>query len=242
MKEHTKENTTWDFQVYVSEKAEEAPKISVMADEREFSVLESGFSTRIESRKMEESAKEQEQTKTAPTESLRASLKSEAPVPVREVNEPSQDGVKVVPRPHSRDFQQQEARASPNFGVNIKDSEELIKEEAVKTTPRDSASQESRILAKASAKIADEPPPKAEVKPELRKVASTDEKNAQVTTSPPVQVVPVVKPPPLTVEIRESGNNNNNPSSLSTTEAEDTWTPPKGFRMKKSKKTFSTRY
>ncbi len=38
-----------------------------------------------------------------------------------------------------------------------------------------------------------------------------------------------------------NGNGNGN-ASQTTTEAEDAWTPPKNFKMKKSKKTFSTRY
>ena len=38
-----------------------------------------------------------------------------------------------------------------------------------------------------------------------------------------------------------NGNGNSNVSQT-TTETEDAWTPPKTFKMKKSKKTFSTRY
>jgi hypothetical protein len=268
LKEQTKakEDARENFQVCMKEEVVEAPKEEVKVPQREYSVPESRPSTRVDSRVVEEPAKKQEQTKAAPREYSRESLKAEVRIPARassrEVDVPAQEEVKEAPIQYSKEFQQPEARVSPS--VTLQEVEEPVKEE-VKATPRDSPRQEAKMPAKAIAKMVDEPP-REEVKPALSEVKELTEAILNRAPSFPKILSDEVKSPmrefqlaprvasmeevieqvshptkeevkSSTVEVRETLN-----AASTTTKAEEMWAPPKNFKMKKSKKTFSTRY
>jgi hypothetical protein len=310
LKEQTKEDSRENFQVCMKEEVVEAPKEEVKVPQREYSVPESRPSTRVDSKEVKEPAKEQEQTKAAPREYSRESLKAEAParassrevdVPAqeevkeapiqyskdfqqpreysgetlkaevgaparassREVDVSAQEGVKEAPVQYLKEFQQPETRVSPS--VSLQKVEEPVKEE-VKETPRNSPRQEAKMPAKVIARTVDEPP-REEVKPALseevnvlaeRKLTRTPSfpKTLSEEVRSPVrefqlapkvasmeEVIEQVSHPAKeevkssTVEVRGTLN-----AASTTTKEEDMWAPPKNFKLRKSKKTFSTRY
>lgn len=263
LKEQTKTDTRENSQVYIKEEAVEAPKEEVEVHRRQYSEPEPRISTRIDSREAEEPEKEQKQTNVAPKEHLKAEVGISARARSGAVEVPAQDEVKDAPRQYSREFRQPEAGVSP--GVSVQEVQEPVKEEK-KATPRDSPSQESRMLAKVKANTADEPP-REEVKPVLseevnllayrklnrtpsfRKIPSEEVKSPvkELQVAPRVasieEMIEEVSHPAKEevktsmIEVRESPSAAPNP-----TESEEMWASPKSFKMRKSKKTFSTRY
>jgi hypothetical protein len=258
--------TREDFPVYLKEDIVEPPKEEVKSPlQEEFSVPSPHFSPRIESPKVVEVPKQHKQSNGSLSNGFGRSS-NEVQASPREVDEPVQEGVKVAPRQYTQEYQQprvhlspkpsihqvevlakeevkvaprqyaqefQQSRLPPSPKPSIPEVEAPVKEE-VKVTPRYSPSptpsQKSGIFAKALSKLTDEPP-REQVKP-APSVVSIDEKFEKI-------LQPTKEVKPSTVEIKDTSNGN---GSQTTTEAEDMWTPPKAFKMKKGKKTFSTRY
>lgn len=194
---------------------------------------------------------------------MKAEVGAPARASSREVDVSAQEEVKEAPVQYLKEFQQPETRVSPS--VSLQKVEEPVKEE-VKETPRNSPRQEAKMPAKVIARTVDEPP-REEVKPALseevnvlaeRKLTRTPSfpKSLSEEVRSPVrefQLAPKVAsmeevieqvPHPTkeevkssTVEVRETVN-----AASTTTKAEDMWAPPKNFKLRKSKKTFSTRY
>jgi hypothetical protein len=230
VKEQAKQDTRENFEVYLKDKVPEAPKEEVKSPQvlqQEFSVPTSSFSPRIKSWEPERSPKNQEPKTATPRDASRDSLKLEVRASSREAEEPAEEGVKVGPRDYSQEFQQSRVPISPRS--SIQDIQAPVKEDDQEIF-KDFQTQKPEILAKANANIVDEPP-RQEVKPTPR-VVSIDEVFKEILQ--PAKEAKLSK-----IEIKEKETSN---GSQTTTEAEDTWTPPKSFKMKKSKKTFSTRY
>ncbi len=221
-KEQTKEDTKMNFQIYTDteENVVEAPKEVVKVPQRESPVPEARSSTNTDS---------------------------------REVEEPVKEDVKVAPRQYS--FQLPEARDSLKFSVQ---EVEVAAKEEVKANRRDSLSQETRLPSTVIAKMADKPPrekvkvltdrklnrttsypkiPRDEVKSPVKELQVTPRVTSieEIIEEVPHSENEEVKPP--TVETRETPN-----EAPTTTEEEDMWAPPQNFKMRKSKKRFSTRF
>jgi hypothetical protein len=207
----------------------EPPKEEVKAPpQKEFSAPSPHFSSRFESPKVAGSPKQHK----SPSEGLSndfEQLAMEVQASPRGLDEPVQEGVKVAPRQCSQDSQQ--SRVPMSLKPSTQEVEVPVKEEAKaapRYTPSPTPSQKSGIFAKALAKITDELP-RDQVKP-APSVVSSDEIFERI-------LQPTREAKPSTIEIKDTPN-----ASQTTTEAEDMWTPPKPFKMKKGKKTFSTRY
>jgi hypothetical protein len=227
--EQTTPDTREHFQVYMKEEIVEPPKEEVKAPlQKEFSPPSPHFSPRFESPKVAGSPKQPKSSSEGLSNGFGRPAKEVQASP-RELDEPVQEGVKVAPRQYSQEFQQSRVPMSPK--PSTQEVEVPVKGEAKATpryTPSPTPSQKSGILAKALAKITDEPP-RDQVKP-APSVVSIDEKFEKISQ-------PTKEVKPSTIEIKDTPN-----ASQTTTEAEDMWTPPKTFKMKKGKKTFSTRY
>jgi hypothetical protein len=226
--EQTKEEARDIAQVDVTEGTLQAPTEVIKVQQvprEEFLVPSSRFSPPIKFWELERSAKEEEPRTVLPQDLSTESSKLEVKRSYREVDESAQEGVKVGTRQYSQEFQST-IPISPR--ARIQDVQQPI-EEDLKATRGDPLAK-SQILAKAIVKKAEESP-REELKP-ARSVVSIDEIIKDIYQ-------PTKEVKPSTFEIKEKET----PSvSQSTTEAEETWAPPKNFKMKKSKKTFSTRY
>lgn len=172
----------------------------------------------------------------------------------RNVEEPPPTEVKVAPRQHSTDFQQQ-ARGPAR--INILEAAEPVTTEE-KANPRDSTSQEAKTIPTVIAKLVDGPPkedvkvlgdrklnrttsfpkiPKGEVNSPLKeshlapRVVSSEE---TIKEAPHLEKEEVKAP---TVEVKATLSD-----AMTTTEDEETVVLPQNFKMRKSKKRFSAKY
>ena len=238
-------NTRNGFSGFMQNEIEVAP--------RDFSVPSPRFtpSPRLESPKMAESPKQSKQMTETSTNGSRGSLKEEKKTETRGVDESMQEGVKVAPRPFSHQIHQSIVSISPRSST-LEVQPPAEEEPNRISTNSPPPTQKFRMLAnsKTTAQTSDsEQSTRDEIQraPSVISNLSIDEMLMDIPQPQPVKevrqsVVEVKGKEAKTTGISNGNGNGNGNASQTTTEAEDAWTPPKNFKMKKTKKTFSTRY
>jgi len=223
---------------------------------QEFSALSPRFPPQVSAPRPAPSPKLQ-----SPINGFGASLKEEARKRSRERDESAQEGVKVSPSPvmrnysPSKEFQQSRVPVNPR-GSNqkIDDSDEMKRISTNSPPPvstqNQSQTQKFRMLAKERG--SDSEREEGQRAPSVISNLSIDEMLMDIP-SPVMEVRNIKEGRGIVGEVKpvERSNTNGNGNgvvketpnaSTTTTEAEESWIPPKAFKMKKSKKTFSTRY
>jgi hypothetical protein len=231
---------------------------------QEFSALSPRFPPQVSAPRPVPSPKLQ-----SPINGFGASLKEEARRRSREREESTQEGVKVSPAPvtrnysPSKEFQQSRVPVNPrpNNQKLDDDKEEELKRNTTSSLPpavtqTHTQTQKFRMLAKERG--SDSEREEVQRAPSVISNLSIDEMLMDIP-SPIMQSQVIKEVRGVVGEVknveRHNGNGNSNGNgngngnvketpntSATTTEAEESWIPPKSFKMKKSKKTFSTRY
>jgi hypothetical protein len=225
------EDNRENFPIFMTDEITDMPKEEPKIAQREFLPTSSSFSPRLDSWQAAEPPKEPKQTDDRPTNGFGVTLAEKVGDKTDrsgEVVELPQEGVKVGPRESSQGLQQSKVPVSPR--ASVQKVEESVKEDGKTTT--NNMTQKSETPANVIAKIVDEKP-RYDAKPMPTPSVFTIDDLFKEISQPAKEVKP------STVEIKEKETPN---VSQTTTEAEDVWTPPKNFKIKKSKKTFSTRY
>jgi hypothetical protein len=212
---------------------------------RDFSAPSPRFTPRTESPKVVETSKQNVYKPSNPTNGSRGPPKEEVKPATRETNETTQEGVKVAPRPFSQQIHQSIIPISPRVSLQkLEDrSETEINRIATNSPP---PAQKFRILSNASTKTlsqtSDSEREEIHRAPSVISNLSIDEMLMDIPVSRDAKDGWGVAMEVKGVERKESVLGNGNGNGGQTPMEEDAWSPPKNFKMKKSKKTFSTRY
>jgi hypothetical protein len=177
------------------------------------------------------------------------------PFPSDQPEKPAQEKPKAATRQDSKEPERLEAPVPRNF-VSFEVKEPTT--DLSRTSSRDSSIQEIRALTKEALQRSAEELRKEDMKPvrsreEVKPLAERTPSRTPPTLYPQIHAV---KPQVVDIHLTPINSTERKieevvlpakeePKSnrvLVTTDSDDTWAPPKNIRMKKSKKTFSTRY
>jgi hypothetical protein len=255
------------FQVIVRDEVVNPQNLGLEVPQADESVLSHGSLGENDFTNSMETTKEQGWLSTAPIkkyprEPSDTGIHSQSRLNSPRAKQPEQEKQRLSPPHDLGELHQLSADVPPRI---ISQKVEFLGKEEVKVTPQCSQQQELRSIIKSTGKIDNEPPREEEKSPLREEVKILGDRKLNRTPSYPnirredmrspvneMQVIPKLASIEEIIEkvslpakevkssIFELGDALKN--TAPTAEAEELWAPSKNFKMRKSKKTFSTRF